>query len=296
MSILSVIPSALDKLGPGYYESRVESTRLDAGTTTTCDITTRVMAPNFDALPSAVNVTTGVFHRQTIWMSSKYRFETFVKAITENGKPWLKVTHAAGAMFADITMDPTGLTPGVYKGTLEFFSSFVKAQTVRVPVTMTVAPPVRFMVSGNFNHAGVAILVNGQRRGLPFLVESYAGAKFEIEPVYESNTFMRFGFVNWSDGGARKHTVTVGTSPLSVTMNSFRDYLVRTTVVGSGTIKMTPASPDGFYRENTPLTFEAVPSPGYIFVGWSNGLTGTSRSQTLKVTRNHTVQANFKRL
>jgi hypothetical protein len=44
-----------------------------------------------------------------------------------------------GAMFADITMDPTGLTPGVYKGTLEFFSSFVKAQTVRVPVTMTVA-------------------------------------------------------------------------------------------------------------------------------------------------------------
>jgi hypothetical protein len=61
MSLLSVIPSALDKLGPGYYESRVESTRVDAGTTTTCDITTRVMARNFDALPSARECHNGSF-------------------------------------------------------------------------------------------------------------------------------------------------------------------------------------------------------------------------------------------
>jgi hypothetical protein len=69
MSLLSVLPAALDKLGPGYYESRVDSTRADAGTTATRDVTTRMMTPNFDALPAAVNITTGVFHRQTIWMS-----------------------------------------------------------------------------------------------------------------------------------------------------------------------------------------------------------------------------------
>jgi hypothetical protein len=296
MSLMSVIPAALDKLGPGYYESRVDVTRPDAGTTTTRDVTTRVMAPNFDALPAAVNVTTGVFHRQTIWMSGKYRFEASVKAATENGKPWLKFTRSPGAMFVDITMDPTGLTPGVYKGTLEFFSVFVKAQTVRVPVTMTVAAPVRFTVNGNFNHAGVLILVNGQRKALPFFVDSYAGATFEIQPLYESNTFIRFGFSSWSDGGASKHTVTVGTAPIALTLNSYRDYLVRTVIVGSGTIKRTPAAPDSMYRENTVVTFEAVPAPGFKFVGWSNGLSGTNRVQTLKVTLNHTVQANFARL
>jgi hypothetical protein len=172
-------------------------------------------------------------------------------------------------------------------------------QTTNRPVasnTMTVAAPVRFTDNGNFNHAGVLILVNGQRKALPFFVDSYAGATFEIQPLYESNTFIRFGFSSWSDGGASKHTVTVGTAPIALTLNSYRDYLVRTVIVGSGTIKRTPASPDSMYRENTVVTFEAVPAPGYKFVGWSNGLSGTNRVQTLKVTLNHTVQANFARL
>ena len=60
---------------------------------------------------------------------------------------------------------------------------------------------------------------------------------------------------------------------------------------GSGSIVVTPST--GSVLEGTSVSFTAKPNGDYVFTGWSGGLTGTSNPQTITVSSDISVIANF---
>lgn len=79
-------------------------------------------------------------------------------------------------------------------------------------------------------------------------------------------------FVSWSDAGAPSHTVTVGSSALSIIGTFQTQYMLRTSVAPAGAGSITPAA--GFYNQGAPLTFTATPASGYAFAGWFGACSG----------------------
>ncbi len=67
-------------------------------------------------------------------------------------------------------------------------------------------------------------------------------------------------------------------------------FEIATSVVGEGTISLTPQSP---YACGQTVTVSAVPAPGWTFSGWSGDLSGFNPSQSLVVSGDHNVAATF---
>jgi uncharacterized protein (TIGR03437 family) len=61
----------------------------------------------------------------------------------------------------------------------------------------------------------------------------------------------------------------------------------------SGSVAATPDPTDGGYELQTSVTITAVPKPGFVFVGFSGDLSGAANPQTLVMSANRTVTANF---
>lgn len=68
-------------------------------------------------------------------------------------------------------------------------------------------------------------------------------------------------------------------------------YTVTTAVSGSGTVALSPTG--GTYTAGTVVTVTATPANGFVFSGWSGGLTGTTNPASLTVNANVTVTATF---
>jgi uncharacterized protein (TIGR03437 family) len=65
-----------------------------------------------------------------------------VTATTTDGAPWLSVAIVDGSPSqVSITMDPTGLSPGAYQGTVTITSNGAANSNVNVPVNLTVETP-----------------------------------------------------------------------------------------------------------------------------------------------------------
>ena len=104
-------------------------------------------------------------------------------------------------------------------------------------------------------------------------------------------------FQGWSgsaSGSANPLTITLtgetsilGTFvPVSVTLN--------VSVTGTGTVDVSPGA--GSYAIDSQVTLFAKPSPGWVFLGWSGGATGTSNPLTLTLETNTVVVAAFSRV
>jgi uncharacterized protein (TIGR03437 family) len=79
----------------------------------------------------------------------------------------------------------------------------------------------------------------------------------------------RLNFARWSDNGGRQHTV-IASAVLPVYSASFvRSYRTRTTNPAHAVIKLSPASPDGFYPQNSYVTVNIELEAGYTLYGWS---------------------------
>ncbi len=104
----------------------------------------------------------------------------------------------------------------------------------------------------------------------------------------------RLVLTSWSDAGAISHSITVGTSPLSITGTFTTQHQLTTAIVGMGTI--TPAN-GSFFNEDTVVNLSATPSSGWSFVNWTGPVANTtSANTTVTLDAPKAVTANFTNL
>jgi uncharacterized repeat protein (TIGR02543 family) len=102
-----------------------------------------------------------------------------------------------------------------------------------------------------------------------------------------------YSFANWSgdiSATANPDTIII-TGNLNVTANfTINTYTLNVTAV-NGTVALNP--PTGPYNYGTWVTLTATPSSGYHFVNWTVGLTSSNNPDSILMTANKNVTANF---
>jgi hypothetical protein len=111
---------------------------------------------------------------------------------------------------------------------------------------------------------------------------------------YSINT--QYVFHNWSDGGAQAHMITVppGNSVFAATMTPEFVPVYYVNEGCAGGISVAPISTmNGFYDYGTVLTFTETPASGWKFTGWQNDLSGKMNPQTLTLSSEALVTADY---
>jgi hypothetical protein len=98
-------------------------------------------------------------------------------------------------------------------------------------------------------------------------------------------------WASWSDGGALSHAVTAPASPATYTAAFNTQYFLTTQASPAASGVIAPAS--GWYNGGSSVSVSATPNSGYLFSGFSGGLSGTGTPQNLTLTAPATVTANF---
>jgi uncharacterized repeat protein (TIGR01451 family) len=105
-------------------------------------------------------------------------------------------------------------------------------------------------------------------------------------------TGTQYVWQNWSDSGAISHTITVPSSPETLTATFQTQYLLTTLVAPNAADgSITPVT--GYVASGSTVPVTATPNSGFAFVNFTGGLTGTTNPQNLTVTGPTTVTANF---
>lgn len=160
-----------------------------------------------------------------------------------------------------------------------------------------------------------AIVLNGgEEEGVPpvyykLTANTTPGGKVKIDPMrskYEKGTVVKFTatpdfgfyFVNWTGD-----INGVDTDTVSIEMNSDKDVTANfaekskytiTTEVSDGTIFLSPAG--GTYYVGETITVLARANVGYVFKGWSGGLSGTENPTTIIVDSDITLSAIIEKI
>lgn len=125
------------------------------------------------------------------------------------------------------------------------------------------------------NPEGLEILIDGQRTQAPARLDWILGSRHVIEaPVAQTAEGSRYLFGTWSDGEARRHEVTAGAEETWIEASFIVQHRVDTSVTpaDSGSVAISPHSPDGFYTARTKV--EAVATPTHNgerpFLRWTS--------------------------
>ncbi len=129
--------------------------------------------------------------------------------------------------------------------------------------------------------SGLPVVIDGEARVSPQSFDWTPGQRHTLSAPAQAtgaddNTQHRFA--RWSDGGTPEHEIEIQAGG-TVYIANYASYLrVRTAVTpaGSGTVEISPPSPDGFYPFGTTLFLKAVPDAGFRFFNWSPGAGGTT--------------------
>jgi len=162
-------------------------------------------------------------------------------------------------------------------------------------------------VTANFAVAASAIAIATNPPGLDIAVDgvTYRASQLFSWAVGSSHTVAapspqeasgtRHVFAGWSDDGAQSHTITVPGDNTTFTASFGAQYLLTRQVSPStgGTISAVPTSPDGYYPSGASILLDAKTNAGYVFSGWSGGLTGAANPQTVVMSAPRTVSAAF---
>jgi len=93
----------------------------------------------------------------------------------------------------------------------------------------------------------------------------------------------RFGFRT-----VNTHIITATSSNITV---DTRQWLLTTSALSNGTINGVASG--GIYLADTTATLTAVPTPGYVFTGWTGAATGTTNPLSLLMNADKTLGATF---
>ncbi len=101
-------------------------------------------------------------------------------------------------------------------------------------------------------------------------------------------------FASWSDSGPASHSITVGSSPVTITGTFNTQYQLTTAAGAGGTV--TPAS-GTYYNSGTVVPVTATPNANYGFVSWTGPVASTSTASTsVTMTAPASISASFKGL
>ncbi len=154
------------------------------------------------------------------------------------------------------------------------------------------------------------VLLEVTENGLPYMTKTWyyntkwspilAGSggttpDFIIEFKYKNNALnisklQLFGMINPSENTEHLYWVANGSSMDTTTY--FKTYLSLHTTPG-GSITPSSYGNSWNYDRNAQVTLTAVPSPGYVFTGWSGDQSGSQLVQTIVMDKDRDITANF---
>ncbi len=143
--------------------------------------------------------------------------------------------------------------------------------------------------------AGLTVLVDGVSRTTPITLDAAIGFQFQLEAPDQTVGGAPYVFSNWSDGGARAHGLTIGTSDQTLTATfqpppdttpptvSVTAPVAGATLSGTTTVTATAADAGGvagvqFLVDGTPMGAEDTTSP--YSVSW-NTTTAANGAHTI---------------
>jgi hypothetical protein len=202
-----------------------------------------------------------------------------------NALPWVAAVPASGTVAHDsssdvgIVFDSTGLSNGIYTGTLCLDTNDTANPQTLLPVTLTVASPAQLTV----NTVGNGTV--GQNPPPPYVVGDVV--------TLTANAATGWSFAGWSGD------LTGMTNPAAITLTgnnvvtaTFTQNPVNLTVnvVGSGAVTPNPVGP---YLYGDVVTLTASAATGWSFAGWSGDLTGMTNPAAITLNGSKVVTATF---
>ena len=151
------------------------------------------------------------------------------------------------------------------------------------PVAVTITVP-----------AGVQFTFNGTTyTGTQIINIVPGGYTLSTNSPQATGTGTQAVFLSWSDTGAQSHTVTVGSSAVSVTGVFKTQYLLTASAnpVAGGTVSVDTPGP--YYDFSTVVNVSEAPATGYTFTGWSSVCGGVSSPCPVTMNAPVTIAANF---
>ncbi len=140
--------------------------------------------------------------------------------------------------------------------------------------------------------AGLAITVDGETAMSPQSYTWARGSTHTVSVTATQGVDPRHIFVRWTDGGASSHTITASADVTAIAAIYVRQHRAASGVSsGSGDVRFSPASADGYYPERAQVAISETPSSGSEFLRWvgntnfnANGLGTSVASAILRLT------------
>lgn len=116
-----------------------------------------------------------------------------------------------------------------------------------------------------------------------------------ITPQLPFSWSIRYPWINWSDGGAQAHNITVPSTNTTYTANFNKEVNASywSQQGCSGQVTVTPSSPDGFYTSGANVSFRQTANSGWVFTGWLEDITGLTNPKILPMNDERLVIANY---
>lgn len=129
--------------------------------------------------------------------------------------------------------------------------------------------------------AGTRIIVNGEPKDVPheLRVPPETEIELDIEEFQHPSPDVRYRFLDWSDGEARKHKVRP-TGDVSYEAQMAVQYKL-TLNAGHGQCSVSPPSSDGFYDKDTSLSISCSPVISFTPTGSMGTIRGAATNFTL---------------
>jgi len=154
------------------------------------------------------------------------------------------------------------VVPGSYRAQLKVRRANGEVRALELPIT--IAPLRGYGVAAS--PVGPALYVNGVWQGSPANLQWAPGEVVQLAaPSPQQVGQARYTFLNWSDGGAKTHTVTAAEGGGSYVAHFRAEYDLRTFAERGGRVMPAP----GYQSGHVPILVQAIPDAGYAFAGWS---------------------------
>lgn len=116
-----------------------------------------------------------------------------------------------------------------------------------------------------------------------------------VDPQLPFSYSIRYPWLNWSDGGARSHVITVPAGNATRTARFGTQYYAATWAQQpcAGSVSTSPAPPDGFHDSGSTVSFLQAPVAGWTFTGWLHDFTGTTQPKSLVMNDERLMVANY---
>jgi uncharacterized protein (TIGR03437 family) len=190
-----------------------------------------------------------------------------------------------------------------WSGTTGFNAAGASVSAASVRVQVAGAPP-NYLAS--FTSAPLHV-VDSQPRGAQVIVDGtayFTPVSFSWEPgslhvlnslspQLQGNSTRRFTFRDWEDGTAGVRQVTATAEGTTFTANFLEEYLLSRSIVGGGTIQVSPPSSEGYYEAGSTVSLTALPGVGGTLRYWVGDLAGNSPTQDVTMDQQRSVLANF---